>query len=1149
MADPQDTPVWPGAIVEEDKEEVWPGQEIAPVAADEPPAVDPRQEELDAYARQLQSSQGGYEEADLDAAGYSSDEIASYETSVTASQDASSVPGSTKDTLTNGGYSTDMWDTFDDFGAAVSFYNNTVLTDPDVTPPPLGVGYAIHNNPDTGEATFITPPSPRLLSGGAKSGTFDLAAVGFAAAAGNGLELVGAGLEYAGVDGATAFADRLVPGVNTGTSAMDALIVEGVPMLVAGGGIGGAVYKGLKAAPQLLRASAALIAGEVTIASVSDNKAATIAIGDNAMFPMLRGVDLGDSEAETVIEARMNILLDGLMAGGVVSGAASGLLQLGKLVNNLMVSPILDATYRVETAAERKMYEAIVDSIVGVDKDVLADPNRLFEARDRIAEIVRENKDVVITRLNNVDEDYTITLDTMSAIERGIQEGADTSAMVAQVQGLRNAELQANSPLTPQAVRRPMTALDTETSNLLRETGGETAKDQTVTMAGAADEFAQQGRDSVIEVSRLSQQAQDEYYRSANTLIADVANDMELSDEITRLANAVGTEIDTTRTASRNQIVDQIESGYQSLTRQKNDLYNAIQGGEVDVQALMDVLDDLPTEQLTQATQITRQSSPVRGLLSTAKRRTVTEEDALGDMITRPETDEERIGRVNQYFEQNGIDFGFFYRKIRPEVSQLASDAFKTSPTAGRNLRDIVSYIDGPMVNNVAKTGDADVAMAAQDALEFYSETYAPLFRDGKLADYADLHSKTIGRTAEGSSLPINEVDYRTGTRSLITETMEEGSPAQIGQFKRLLSMSEAGSDPEPLAEYIVADTISKAYDSLRASSGTDAQLGGFVSTMRQYSEALNEVFPERALELNSFIRNVENARGNRELLLERMKDAKAQVQSTLEDVQKSELRFFFSREFSNVDNPALKTLANTSNPQQSFRSLMLSNESDRLSAMDAIMQRVKQINDPERQKVVRDGVETAYLRLFRDQTLSTRTEIGGNRAVLPTRIERSADEMNALYKMGDVVYADRPEIMQAVRETSELASSLAKSRNAVPVSSMSATAFNQQAATATSRLIYLTVGPLSKTGTRIRSILGTAIEGADGYTKAAGIRDQILANPNEFLRLSRLYNRQPNDEAMQSMLLRFMFEGSVRATDPATNTQEDIEMQMMMPQ
>jgi hypothetical protein len=212
-------------------------------------------------------------------------------------------------------------------------------------------------------------------------------------------------------------------------------------------------------------------------------------------------------------------------------------------------------------------------------------------------------------------------------------------------------------------------------------------------------------------------------------------------------------------------------------------------------------------------------------------------------------------------------------------------------------------------------------------------------------------------------------------------------------------------------------------------------------------------------------------------------------------------------------------------------------------------MQRVSQINDPARQKIVKDGIETAYLRLFRDQTLSTRTEVGGSRAVLPTRIERSADEMNAMYQMGDVIYADRPEIMQAVRETSELASGITKSRNAVPVSSMSATAFNQQAATATSRLIYLTVGPLSKAGTRIRSIIGTAIEGADGATKAQGIRDKILANHNEFLRLSEKYNLQPNDEALQALLLRFMFEGGVRTANPATNSEEDSEMGMIFPE
>lgn len=1164
MADDITEDQWPGTVVptvETDEEETqWPGQVVgAEKPEEEIPKLTPKQQELAQFADEMQSRGQVYEEADFDAAGYTPEDISAFNTYVESQRTGEPAGDGTTTVGWQRTYTTD-YSRFDTFGDALNYYHGTILKDPNVTPPPLGIGYAIHTNPDTGETNYLTPPSPTLFGQGAKSSAFDLAAVGLANALGNAVELVGAGVEYAGVEGATEFAANLIPGVDTGTSALDALIVEGVPMLVAGGGTGNAVYQSLKAAPQLLRASAALIAGETAIAAGSDNEAATIAIGENAMLrlPMLRGIDLGDSEAESVIEARMNIFIDGMMAGGVVSGVGSAALQIGKYANELFVSPILDATYRVETAAERRMYEAIVDSLVGVDKAVLADPQRLFEARDKVAQIIADNKDVVITRLTDIDETYQITLDTMSALERGLLDDVGESAMIAQAQGLRTAEIIANSPLTPAAVRRPMSVLDRETDVLLRETGGETAQEQTASMAGAADDLAQQGRDEVVAAGASADTATAAYQQSASELVADIANDIELSDEVSRLAAAVGTDIDTSRVGSRNQIVQQIETGYEALTRQKNELYGAIQGGDIEVSGLIDLLDDLPTEQITQATANTRNSSPVRGLLSITKRQTVTDEtaDAMGDAAgatTRPETDEERISRVEKYLSDNGIDFGVFYREIRPELSQIAQDAYDSRTAAGvasgRNFRDIVSYIDNDMLDYVIRSGDTDVADAATAANDFYRGTYAPLFRDGRLQDYAELHSRTIGRTPVGSTPRIGDVSYRTETRNMLDSTMREGSPAQIDQFKRLLSMSEAGANPEPLAEYMVADTIAQAYDSLRASGGMDAQLGGYIGQLRQYSEALNEVFPERASELNSFIRGIEDARGNRDILQQRMEDAKANVQETLQRVQNGELRFFLRQAFGDIDNPLLRNMATTSNPQQSFRSLMLSNETDRLAAMEAITQRVSQINDPERQKVVRDGIETAYLRLFRDQTLSTRTEIGGNRAVLPTRIERSADEMNALYQMGDVIYADTPEIMQAVRETSELASTLAKSRNAVPVSSMSATAFNQQAATATSRLIYLTVGPLSKAGTKIRSIIGTAIEGADGYTKAANIRDQILANPNEFLRLSRMYNRQPNDEALQSMLLRFMFQAGVRATDPATNTQEDTEMNMMFPE
>lgn len=1159
MADDITEEQWPGQVVPTDEEEIqWPGQVVsAEPEEEEPTPLSPRIQELVQFADEQRTSGRSYTEDDLDAAGFTPDEISTFNSYIESQRTGENEGFDTTTAGWNNGHSTD-YSSYGTYGEAMEYYQGIILNDPNVTPPPLGIGYAVHKNPDTGAINYLTPPSPTLFGRGAKTSVFDLAAVGLANAAGNLVELVGAGVEYAGVEGATEFADNLIPGVDTGTSALDALIVEGVPMLVAGGGVGGAVYKGLKAAPQLLRASAALITGEVAIAAGSDNEAATIAIGENAMFPLLNGIDLGDSEAESVIEARMNIFIDGMMAGGVVSAAGSAALQVGKFANELFVSPILDATYRAETAGERRMYEALADALVGVDKDVLNDPQRLFEARDRVAQIIENNKDVVITRLTNIDETYPITLDTMSALERGLSEGADESSMIAIAQGLRNAELQANSSLTPTAMRRPMSVLDKETDGLLRETGGETAQEQTSRMAGAADDLAQQGRDEVVAVGARADTATAAYQQSASELVADIASDIELSDEVSRLAAAVGTDIDTARVASRNQIVQQIEAGYETLTSQKNDLYGAIQGGDIEVSGLITLLDDLPTEQITQATANTRNSNPVRGLLSVTQRRTVTDEtgDALGDAAgatTRPETDAERIARVEKYLSDEGIDFGVFYRKIRPELSQIAQDAFGSrtfaGAGAGRNFRDIVSYIDNDMLEHVIKSGDADVADAATTAKTFYEDTYAPLFRDGRLQDYAELHSRTIGRTREGSTPRIGEVRYKTETRNMLEGSMQEGSPAQIDQFKQLLSMSEAGANPEPIAEYMVADTISQAYDSLRASGGTDAQLGGYIGQLRQYSEALNEVFPERAAELNSFIRGIEDARGNRDLLQKRMEDAQTNVQETLERVQNGELRFFFRQEFGDIDNPLLRSMATTSNPQQSFRSLILSNETDRLAAMEAITQRVAQINDPERQKVVRDGIETAYLRLFRDQTLSTRTEIGGNRAVLPTRIERSADEMNALYQMGDVIYADKPELMQAVRETSELASTLAKSRNAVPVSSMSATAFNQQAATATSRLIYLTVGPLSKAGTRIRSVIGTAIEGADGYTKAANIRDQILADPNEFLRLSRLYNRQPNDEAAQSMLLRFMFQAGVRGTDPATNSEEDTEMNMMFPQ
>ena len=42
-------------------------------------------------------------------------------------------------------------------------YYSDLLKSPDVTPPPLGLGYAVYKDPNTGRREYFAPPSPRTL--------------------------------------------------------------------------------------------------------------------------------------------------------------------------------------------------------------------------------------------------------------------------------------------------------------------------------------------------------------------------------------------------------------------------------------------------------------------------------------------------------------------------------------------------------------------------------------------------------------------------------------------------------------------------------------------------------------------------------------------------------------------------------------------------------------------------------------------------------------------------------------------------------------------------------------------------------------------------------------------------------------------------
>jgi hypothetical protein len=911
--------------------------------------------------------------------------------------------------------------------------------------------------------------------------------------------------------------------LNTGESGVDALIAEGTPILVAslvGAGKGLALARALGLGTfgrGSLAVTAGHLGGALGESLASPNEAATILVGENAMIPILRGIDLEDSSANDVLEARINIFVDSLLTGSIAGTGIMAASSIASGAYGLFARPVVDVVFRRDAAIEDRVVNSILDELAnmtsGLSLEQLNDPSIRFQIKDRLTDLIEENREVVVRSLNSANEELPMTLDSMTSLLRGLDETLDAS-MIGRAESLRSGVIQSGGMDTLGRANQPVDTLRRETEQYLESVGGATAREQTDTMLRSADELAESGRRQVAGAQEGVEGAQQAYDRASRELLSDLSNDVELSDEIRRLAGSVGTEIDISRTASREQIRSQIEAGYVLMRDRKNELYDAISGGAIDTGSLLRVLKTVNIDELSNMASVLDRASPLRNIV-----------DVFRDAGAGSRPDSEVIERVNAWFARDPdmYNFGYFHNRLRPELSQLADDLFGSNQGgAGSIVRQIVRVIDSDMVDFVGRN-DPNLAAAAREAKNFYTDEFAPLFREGRLREFSELYENTRTRG-------IRETDFVSGSRQIVDNTITSGDEALIRQFRDLLARPEAGGDPNPIASYMIADTISRAADSLRMSGGADANLTGFSSQLRQYSEALNELFGPRADELNRFITQVEAAQGNRQQLQRVLNAAQDNLRDVLNDVRTGELSAFFRRELQGSSDPLLRDLATASDPQAAFARVLASNRSDTTATVAALVERANSLPPAQRQ-VVMDGMETAYMRLFRERAFNYTRESAGTRPVNPTRIEVNLEEMQPLLRVGDEIYRDRPEFMEAMRAMADLARASAASRNATPVSAVSATEFNRQASSATNRLIQASIGPLTRGGTRIRTAVGAGIEARAPDAALARIMDRIMADPNYFVTLSRRYNRQPNDPVAREQLLRALIPASVRPT------------------
>jgi len=391
------------------------------------------------------------------------------------------------------------------------------------------------------------------------------------------------------------------------------------------------------------------------------------------------------------------------------------------------------------------------------------------------------------------------------------------------------------------------------------------------------------------------------------------------------------------------------------------------------------------------------------------------------------------------------------------------------------------------------------------------------------MEDFARSYDGTVAR-GEGFRRGFDE---KAG--DLTRNVLSGSSPEQV--TSTVQALQAAGQDAAPVADYMVADAISNLSGRVRT-DGIDAvgfdQIEG---QFRQYSEALRSSFPEKASSIDQFLARLRNAQGNKTQLEQVLKTAGDKADAAMKEIQELELAKFL-REKSNILG-----IAPTQNAERSFREILRGERAmDRITALKDEMTALA----PGRRTAVQDGLETAYTRMLRGKAIGRTQEMGGAARVKVAGIEDSLESLDPqqLIRVGREVFSDKPEVMQTVEPLMELAGMVQRTKEARPISVFSPTAFSQDAQKATNRLIYLTTGPLTRAGTRIRAALGAAVENMAPDQRAAQIMDGILADPDKFVTLARKYNADPANGKAQEELLRAMFSGVLK-----TDVDEEMEL------
>jgi hypothetical protein len=978
------------------------------------------------------------------------------------------------------------------------------------------LGEYIYNDPATGQRRRLLPPEPKRLKA-AMEGTFlsieDMpAGTSLETLAREGLRdsftevaELGAAIgditveKVFGVDPAlTEWVQENTATTSTGMSETDAFLKEGLALTVGFFG-GGALAKGVTkiggraitsladktALRPVLEASSKLsnkilqfdpqklafeIGGAAGTAAVLDSETETLLFGENGLLGYdaieVLGVKATDDAAQQVLAARTNLLADALIGAGIVEG---GLRTGGKLLNfmnDVSLSQIITRVSGGMDGAKQRAVKNVLDELSSIEASSTGED--FLVARERLVKLIQENSEIILSDAPS-GVDPNVILDVFSSLEA---DGVVTPRTLTKLRGMRTGAATAGGgDALVDAMDRPARAVD----EVLRVRADESFSAGNNPERVADTIVAQQAvreQNALNEVVTLESAIRDNDIQA----IRNVLGNERFGPIVERVMNTSPSQI----TAMADDVLVRLAKGavdeVTALNATKNDLFAAIpEGVEFDYAAFADDVARATTD--LNAFDDTGKSLLGTRLISTIRQGF---EDAGGiDIKDLGDLTVDDLADLSGMMMEAGVDFNTLYTKVRPRISSLADEAYNNGQTeVGKRLASIRTAIDD-QVEWVAKNADGEAADAAQTAMNFYKEDFAPLVRQGR--------NKELDQAIRTNRL--DPLDLEDQTEATVKATLTEGTRNNVTQLLDLLGGDASKVSNVDVEEYITANIFEKLYQTVRQGGLEGLDDAQVSSLIQEYGTQLRALGDDSVLasQLDDFTQRILSARGSKDQLEEALEEA----QTTLDGIKDDA----FARMIQPFLNKNSDDLMATANPEAQLLAFVRGT-----NGPDQVRTLLAETGD---NPIIREGLQNAYFKELRNSLMGATETVSGARVFKPTEVRKLLQDEGKLTAVGQELFKGDESTARLVDSVIQLADRGAAGRGARIIPGMSGTAEVQAYQGAVNRLIYATVGPLNRTGTQLRAIANLAADKAD----ITGVFDQamslVTADAKEFARIA----------------------------------------------